>query len=85
MLLAMPRSDEVRTAIPQQVARQRCLLLLRRPHAMLNRQIVDVKQACLEPLPKGKTMLSWPNLYGRFCGDHWIRMSWFTIRTQKKP
>jgi hypothetical protein len=30
-------------------------------HVMLNRKIVDVKQAaCLEPLLKGKTMLPWP-------------------------
>jgi hypothetical protein len=46
MLLAMPRSDEFRTAIPRQVARQDGLPSLHRPSAMLKRLIDDVKRAC---------------------------------------
>jgi hypothetical protein len=46
MLLAMPRSDEFRTAIPRQVARQHGLPSLHRPSAMLKRLIDDVKLAC---------------------------------------
>jgi len=64
--LPIPRSDEFQTAILWQVARQHCLLLLRRTFAMLKRKVAHVKQACLAPLWQGKTIMSWPNPYGRF-------------------
>jgi len=54
MLLAMPRSDEFRTAIPRQVARQHGLPPLHRPSAMLKRLIDDVKRATLPATPSGE-------------------------------